>query len=135
MRGGFGQAGRYRHKKSQLIRNKEFVHMHYVGKKGFTSVPQKTKREGRALNLGQLSSVIDRLVNEKKAEMDGKKVVLNLNQIGFQRLLGGGSISRPIRVTVDHCSKSALEKIKESGGEAILPTPAPAPTPTTTKAK
>lgn len=125
MRGGFGRAGRYRHKKSSLIRNKEFVNMHYVGKKGFTSVPQRTKREGRALNLAQLSSVIDRLINEKKARLDGQKVVLDLKQLGFTRLLGGGSISRPIRVTVDHCSESALEKIKEAGGEAILPTTVP----------
>jgi large subunit ribosomal protein L15 len=121
MRGGSGQAGRYRHKKSSLIRNKEFVNLHYVGKKGFTSVPQRTKREGRALNLGQLSSMIDRLINEKKAQLDGQKIVLDLKRLGFTKLLGGGSFTRPIRVTVDHCSESALEKIKEAGGEVILP--------------
>jgi len=125
MRGGVGRAGRYRHKKSSLIRNKEFVNMHYVGKKGFTSVPQRMKREGRALNLSQLSNIIDRLIDEKKAQLDGQRVVLDLRQFGFTRLLGGGSISRAVRVTVDHCSESALEKIKDAGGEAILPTLAP----------
>ena len=129
MRGGFGRAGRYRHKKSSLIRNKEFVNMHYVGKKGFTSVPQIRKRTGRAVNLGQLTSIIDRLINEKKAQLDGQKVILDLKQLGFTRLLGGGSISRPIRVTVDHCSESALKKIKEAGGEALLPPAAPTATP------
>jgi len=103
--------------------------MHYVGKKGFTSVPQRTKRTGRAVNLGQLSSMIEKLIGEKKVQLDGQKVVLDLKQLGFTRLLGGGSISRPIRVTVDHCSESALEKIKEAGGETILP---PAPTSATT---
>jgi large subunit ribosomal protein L15 len=64
--------------------------------------------------------MIERLIHEKKAQLEGEKVVLDLKQLGFTRLLGGGSISRPLRVTVDHCSESALEKIKEAGGEAIV---------------
>jgi large subunit ribosomal protein L15 len=97
--------------------------MHYVGKKGFISVQQIKKREGRALNIGQLAGMIDKLIGEKKVQLDGQKVVVDLKPLGFTRLLGGGSISRPLRVTVDHCSASALEKIREAGGEAILPTP------------
>ena len=124
MRGGFGQAGRYRHKRSLLIRTGEFANMRYAGKKGFTSVSQKMKREGRALNLSQLSNMIDKLISEKKAELDGQKIVIDLKQLGFTKLIGGGAISRPIRVTVDRCSEGALEKIKEAGGEALLRTQA-----------
>jgi large subunit ribosomal protein L15 len=119
MRGGFGNAGRYRHKKSRLIRNKEFVHMHYVGKKGFISIPQK-QRERKALNLGQLSAMVDRLVSEKKAQIEDQKVSIDLGQLGFKKLLGMGSISRAVRVRVDQCSESALKKLKEAGGEALL---------------
>jgi large subunit ribosomal protein L15 len=119
MRGGFGNAGRYRHKKSRLIRNKEFVHMHYVGKKGFISIPQK-QREGKALNLGQLSAMVERLVSEKKAQVEDQKVSIDLGQLGFKKLLGMGSISRAVRVKVDQCSESALKKLKEAGGEALL---------------
>jgi len=119
MRGGFGNAGRYRHKKSRLIRNKEFVHMHYVGKKGFISIPQR-QREGKALNLRQLSAMVDRLVLEKKAQIEDQKVTIDLGQLGFKKLLGTGSISRAVRVRVDQCSESALKKLKEAGGEALL---------------
>jgi large subunit ribosomal protein L15 len=128
MRGGSGRTGRYRHKKSLLIRNKEFVNKHYAGKKGFKSVPQIKKQIVQALNLGQLAGMLDKLVSEKKAQLEGQKVVLDLKSIGFGKLLGGGSISRPLRVTVDHCSASAIEKIKEAGGETILPKPTPTET-------
>jgi large subunit ribosomal protein L15 len=122
MRGGFGKAGRYRHKRSRLIREGEFVNMHYAGKKGFTSVAQK-RGEGEALNVGQLAAMVDRLISEKKAELAGQKVSVDLGQLGFRKLLGSGSISRAVSVKVDKCSQSALEKLKKAGGEAILAAP------------
>jgi large subunit ribosomal protein L15 len=126
MRGGSGNTGRYRHKRSRLIRNKEFVHMHYVGKKGFRSVAEK-RHVGRALktlNLLQLSDIVDRLVDAKKAQMDNQKVVVDLTQMGYKKLLGLGSISRAVQVKVDYCSESAFKKIKDAGGDAVLIKPA-----------
>jgi len=118
MRGGTGRAGRYRHKKSRLIRNKEFVNMHYVGKKGFISIAQKN-RTGKTLNLTQLSAMVDRLVSESKAQMEDQKVSVDLNQMGFRKLLGAGSISRPVRIKIDKCSESAQKKLKEAGGVLV----------------
>lgn len=103
--------------------------MHYAGKKGFTSVAQR-RREGKALNVGQLSAMIDRLIAEKKAQVEGQKVSVDLTELGFRKLLGSGSVSRAIRVKVDECSEGALEKLKKAGGEAVLPTaPSAAGTP------
>jgi large subunit ribosomal protein L15 len=123
MRGGFGDSGRYRHKKSRLIRDREFVHMHYVGKKGFISVNQRQK-QGKVLNLAQLSAIVEKLVSEKKAQMEDQKIAVDLRQLGFRKLLGEGSISRAVRVKVDRCSESALNKLKEAGGEALVTSPA-----------
>jgi large subunit ribosomal protein L15 len=123
MRGGFGRAGRYRHKRSRLIRNKEFFEMHYVGKKGFTSIAGK-KHAKKTLNLWQLSEILDRLVAEKKAQLEGQKFIVDLRELGFGKLLGAGSISKAVQVKVDECSESALKKIKEAGGDAILSSPA-----------
>ncbi len=123
MRGGFGRAGRYRGKRSRLIRTGEFANMHYLGKKGFTSVAQK-RGIGRVLNLWQLSDMVEKLVLEKKLEPADQKVVIDLGQFGFKKLLGTGSISRAVQVKVDECSESALKKLKEKGGEAVLKTPA-----------
>jgi len=118
MQGGSGQSGRYRHKRSRLIRSGEFVGMHYKGKKGFTPV-MPVKDEGRTLNLIQLSSMVDRLASEKKAQMVGDKIAIDLKELGFRKLLGAGSISRAVQVKVDACSEAAAKKLKEAGGELI----------------
>ena len=123
MQGGFGRAGRYRHKRSRLIRTKEFFQMHYAGKKGFTSIAGK-KRAKKTLNLWELSEMIDRLVAEKKAQLEGQRVIVDLGELGFGKLLGAGSISKAVQVKVDECSESALKKIKEAGGDAVLSAPA-----------
>ncbi|MGA2791293.1 MAG: uL15m family ribosomal protein [Candidatus Bathyarchaeia archaeon] len=119
MRGGSGITGRYRHKRSRLIRTGEYSHMHYAGKKGFTSVAEMKPR-GRRLNLWQLSELADKLVAGGKAPPAGEKVILDLKELGFKKLLGTGAISRAVQVKVDECSESALKKIREAGGEAVL---------------
>jgi large subunit ribosomal protein L15 len=92
--------------------------MHYKGKKGFTAVAP-LKSEGRTLNLIQLSSMIDRLTSEKKAQMAGDRIAVDLKELGFRKLLGAGSISRAVQVKVDECSESAAKKLKEAGGELV----------------
>ena len=123
MQGGSGQSGRYRHKRSRLIRTGEFANMHYEGKKGFTPVAP-TKDEGRTMNLIQLSSLVDRLTSENKAQLAGDKVVVDLRELGFRKLLGAGSISRAVQVKVDECSEAAAKKLKEAGGELVNAVPA-----------
>jgi len=123
MRGGSGISGRYRHKRSLLIRTGEFANMHYKGKKGFTPV-SAAKDQGRTLNLIQLSGLIDRLTAENKIQTAGDKIVVDLKELGFRKLLGAGSISRAIQVKIDRCSESAAKKLKEAGGELLTAAPA-----------
>ena len=124
MQGGSGQSGRYRHKRSRLIRTGEFANMHYKGKKGFTPVAP-VKGEGRTMNLIQLSVLVDRLTSEKKAELAGERVIVDLTVLGYRKLLGAGSISRPVQVKVDECSEAAAKKLKEAGGELLNAAAAP----------
>ena len=126
MRGGYGRAGRYRHKKSRLIRTGEFRNLHYAGKKGFVSLAQM-RPSGPTLNLWQLSAMMDKLVNEKKAQLAGDKIIINLKELGVRKLLGSGSISRAVQVTVGECSENALKKIKDAGGEAVVTKPGAQP--------
>jgi large subunit ribosomal protein L15 len=92
--------------------------MHYKGKKGFTPV-NPVKAEGRTLNLIQLSILVDRLALEKKAQLVGDRVAVDLKELGFRKLLGTGSISRAVQVKVDECSETAAKKLKEAGGELV----------------
>jgi len=122
MRGGSGQSGRYRHKRSSLIRSGEFRNMHYAGKKGFTPV-SASKDPGRTINLLQLSSLVERLVIEKKAQLVGERVAVDLGELGFTKLLGAGTISRAVQVKVEKSSENAAKKLKDAGGELLSSTP------------
>ena len=102
-----------------MIRHKEFVHMKYVDKKGFMSIPQKQERK-QSINLIQLSNMLEKMIDEKKAQFENQVPLVDLEALGFSKLLGGGTISRAVRVKVTECSESALKKIKDAGGEAIL---------------
>ena len=93
--------------------------MKYVGKKGFVSIAQK-RAPSRALSLMQLSAMIDRLIEEKKVQFENQIPVIDLETLGFSKLLGNGTIARPIRVKVARCSEGAQKKIKDAGGETIL---------------
>jgi len=93
--------------------------MKYVGMKGFVSVAQKRKPY-RSLNLIQLSAMIEHLIEEKKVQYENQIPVVDLEPLGFTKLLGNGTIMRPIRVKVAICSESAQKKLKDAGGEAIL---------------
>ena len=97
--------------------------MHYKGKKGFTPVAP-TKNEGRTMNLIQLSVLIERLTRENKAQRVGDRVVVDLKELGFRKLLGAGSISRAVQVKVDECSETAAKKLKDAGGELVNAVPA-----------
>ena len=71
------------------------------------------------MNLFQLSDLVDRLVADKKAQLVGDKVVVDLDELGFRKLLGAGAIARPVQVKVEACSESAAKKLKEAGGELV----------------
>jgi len=117
MQGGAGRAGRYRHKRSRLIRTGEFSNMHYAGKKGFISIQQK-KHPDRSVNLIQLTRIMDALSRENKLQKVDNLPIIDLRELGYTKLLGEGTISQAVRVKVGVCSESALRKLKEAGGDA-----------------
>jgi large subunit ribosomal protein L15 len=117
MQGGAGRAGRYRGKRSRLIRTGEFFELHYAGKKGFTSIEQR-RHPGRSINLLQLSGLMENLTRENKLQKENNIPVIDLREFGYTKLLGGGTISQAVRVRVGACSESAVRKLKEAGGDA-----------------
>ena len=117
MQGGAGRAGRYRGKRSRLIRTGEFFELHYAGKKGFISIEQR-RHPGRSINLLQLSGLMENLTRENKLQKENNIPVIDLREFGYTKLLGGGTISQAVRVRVSACSESAVRKLKEAGGDA-----------------
>jgi large subunit ribosomal protein L15 len=82
-------------------------------KRGFSNCPFKVKYA--SINVGDLDKLagIDVITPEILIE---KNIVKNV-KFGV-KILGGGSISRPVTVEAHAFSESAIEKIKAAGGKA-----------------
>jgi large subunit ribosomal protein L15 len=110
-RGGKGMSGtgkRADHKKTLVIKlfgNK------YFGKQGITS--RGTERDKRKrINLGTIENNL-----ATYGKKSGDKWEINLSDY---KILGTGEVKNKLVIKALEASKSAIEKVKKSGGEIIL---------------
>ena len=108
MQGGHGGAGLFKHRKTRLVAE-GFV----FGKHGFFS---HSAREVRAVNLKDLT----RFAPESSEKNEGSLPLIDLSRLGYQKLLGEGTLREPFAIRVAKASKSATKKVEEAGGK-ILP--------------
>jgi len=86
----------------------------YFSKKGFVS-PKSLKQRVNAINVGELDEFAEKLSSRKEEE----KLFIDLESLGYTKLLGSGKVTKPLIVKVSSYSKSAAEKIKEAGGQIL----------------
>ena len=118
-RGGHGKAGYDKHKWTYVLKHEP----DYWLKKGFVSAKALGKKV-RVINVGKLDDLAEKLESEKKLEKKDKKIFMDLENLGFDKLLGTGSVSKPIVVKVGTYSKTASRKLEEAGGEILKETEA-----------
>ena len=104
LRGGRGNAGLLKHKYMHMIKNMP----DHFGRHGFKRHPSITKRN-KTINVGQLEDIFP-----GKNEID-------LTKEGFDKLLGSGRLNKKLKIKVNNASEKAIAKIKDKGGELILP--------------
>ncbi|MEM2971185.1 MAG: uL15 family ribosomal protein [Candidatus Bathyarchaeia archaeon] len=109
---GMRKAGRHKHLWSYVLKYEP----DYFGKKGFTS-PKSLKQKIKIINVGKLDELAEKAAQEKEG-----KYFIDLESLGYSKLLGMGEITKPLIVKVTLCSKSAAEKIKEAGGQVLMET-------------
>lgn len=102
------KVGRHKHKWSWVIRYEP----DYFNKSGFTS-PKSIRQETKTVNVGELDQIAEK-VSTRKEET---KFFIDLESLGFTKLLGAGKVSKPLTVKVAACSESASQKIEAAGGE------------------
>ncbi len=73
------------------------------GKHGFTF--HGVTHEKKVINVGDL------------IKFEGDE--LNLKEMGYDKLLGSGIVSKPVKVIIPSATEKAVEKIKAAGGEVI----------------
>lgn len=113
-RGGRGHAGYHKHMWTWVIKYAP----DWYGKHGFTQ-PPAIKPQVKAINLKDLDSMLDVLMEKGLAEMKENKYYVDLGKLGYNKLLGGGKISKPVVISVRMASEKAIEKVKAAGGEVI----------------
>jgi len=109
MLGGHGNAGLFRHKKSAVIRYGIQLH-----KKSL--LPRLEDKRRSVTSVGQLEDLlVSRDCAHAVTEHEGKKLI-DLEALGFTKLLGSGKVQSPILVKIDNFSKSAAAKVEAAGG-------------------
>lgn len=72
-----------------------------LNKKGFVSL----KKRVNSINLDE----IDRMADKE----------LDVIPLGYSKVLGGGALTKPLKIKAHSFSKKAKEKIQKAGGEAV----------------
>lgn len=110
-RGGRGKAGsgkRAGHKKFGIV----------LGNPGFR--PRRNFSAEKTINVGYFTfEKVDRMVKQNKARKEGDFYVINLNELGYEKLLGTGKTTLKLKLTISKCSALAAEKVQEAGGEIM----------------
>ena len=112
-RGGRGMAGtgkRADSKKPSIWKDK-----HYFGKYGFVSKTPKVKIN--AVNINFLEQHISKFLLNNTIKKENDFYVVDLEKIGYNKLLGDGKISTKLKIKTPYASKTAVDKVKEAGGE------------------
>ena len=116
-KGGKGNAGtgkRAGHKK-----NISYKRGHVLGSHGFR--PRRTKSTITAINLGYFTSErLNKLVNANKIKKEEDVYDIDLNVLGYNKLLSTGKLNDKIKFNVDACSAKVEEKVKAAGGNVTL---------------
>jgi len=113
-RGGHGKAGLDKHKWTYIIKHDP----DYFKKKGFVST-RTLGTKVSVINVGKLDDLVDKLDAEKKLERKEKKIFLDLESLGYDKLLGTGEIIKPMLVKVASYSEAASRKLEEAGGQIL----------------
>ncbi len=113
MRGGKGKAGGRKHLWIQTV--KYFPDRYR--KVGFKPPSSLVRTE--TLNVGELEDLALRVLGSEK--IDSGELEMDLKSLGYDKLLGRGSVSMPLKLKVPEYTSRAQEKLEAAGGEIVEP--------------
>lgn len=112
-RGGRGKAGSGK-KASHDRMGKEGLKE--MGEHGFNPFHDN---EQDALNLRDIDQRIEELVETGLAKEEDGRFIVDLDDLGYEKVLGTGKLTKEIEIHAESFSDSAERKIEESDGEAV----------------
>ena len=115
-RGGRGAAGLGKHEWTWTIKYAPS----WFGKHGFKPPRIRVGYRQNTMNLSQLEDLVEKLRLSNLARFEDDMIVVNLESMKIHKLLGGGRINARVKVIVPYASKTAVERVREAGGEVVL---------------
>ncbi|MEM0016978.1 MAG: uL15m family ribosomal protein [Candidatus Korarchaeum sp.] len=116
-RGGFGMAGTKKHLWTWVTAHEPDYFGR--GRRGFKR-PRAVTREVRSINLSEVDEMLPELISSGIArELEDGRLELDLSELGYDKLLGRGGISRPVVIKVSSASRHAISKLESIGGSVI----------------
>lgn len=103
-RGGRGQSGLQKHKKSWMLK----YDPNHFGKRGF-KVPQAVKKHVMSITLKDIDILARKM---KKTEID-------ISELGFDKVLSTGKLTQPLTIKAKKFVEKAKKKIEEAGGKVV----------------
>ncbi|MBO3802615.1 MAG: uL15 family ribosomal protein [Candidatus Brockarchaeota archaeon] len=110
-RGGKGMAGTHKHE--YVPPGPKFEGKHGFKRKG------AVRAKAKVLNVGELDRLAARSAIPTKEE--GGRALLDLDALGYAKILGKGAVKNAYVVVVGAHSKAAAKKVIDAGGEVRAP--------------
>ncbi|WP_455645607.1 uL15m family ribosomal protein [Methanosphaera sp.] len=114
-RGGRGLAGGNKHHWTWMVVNDP----NHFGKYGFKR-PQKTIQQFKPINLTFIDNEIEKLLDAEIAVKEDGQIVLDVTELGYNKVLGKGTLSQAMTIKAPKFSQSAIAKIEDAGGIAEI---------------
>jgi len=111
-KGGLGRSGHMKHLWSTVIKEDQ-DHFGHKSTHRPASVAIITKKW---INVRDLDDIFT-----KSGKSENSKKIIDLTSLEVDKLLGGGQVKTAYTIKVKLATTSAQEKIKQSGGEIIMP--------------
>ena len=113
-RGGRGRAGINAH---HFVRYYLEMGGPVFGKNGFSN---PTSTSVRAVDISVIDQMVPALLAKGLAKEEEGIVIIDAGEIGIDKVLGSGKVTRKIKISASSFSMQAKSKIEQSGGQTLI---------------
>jgi len=113
-RGGRGRAGINAH---HFVKWYKEMGGPVFGKDGFSNSSTLTIP---VMDIGIIDQIVPSLLAQGIAKNEGDAIILNMAEIGIEKVLGSGRVTKKLNISAPAFSESAKIKIEKMGGKAQI---------------
>jgi large subunit ribosomal protein L15 len=113
-RGGRGRAGINAH---HFVKWYKEMGGPVFGKDGFSNSSQITVT---VMDVGIIDQIIPSLLAQGIAKHEGDTIVINTADMGIDKVLGSGKVTKKLNISAPAFSESAKVKIEKMGGKTLI---------------